>query len=526
MARWISTVLAAGQTVTSVTCQPCSAKETGASFAPWDSASGLALQEADRLDRDNSQCSPSDKLDALRCWQGSGHDMDAMFCCLGVRADAPMCFGLVKTAHRCCKCLCNLLQLWASFYSTATLWKFSAVLRPTRSSLASQFYRLKAVLDDFCKVYFPEGGFNHVLSKTLCDEFFQRFGPQATAFYTHAESALHLHRWELALVKHQRERLFRVIQNPTLQMYCLQTLQALAGPLLQELGPNPPCVVNLLTGRCVARHASVFMQFPPVHGPPLQGHILDFLGVSTSDCFQCACNKALPDYGQAPNRVLECVSHAAGEGWRSWPVLDEEYFEWMDVLGAAWTAARHGHGFAVAEVGAGSFMLWAVRAAKAFLRLAAPGSRCQMLGIEPQVMNQSRLQQHLAANLDSQGCNISVLQDPIEGAEDLIRALGGPGACDHPWDLVDIDAEGAEVAVFSENISWLAQCVRRLHVSTHGNHSDNLVFNRLKQSDWIVTLHLPTHGVSLVHGLGPVSTMDGHITAFPPQTSQASTVWW
>ena len=57
-----------------------------------------------------------------------------------------------------------------------------------------------------------------------------------------------------------------------------------------------------------------------------------------------------------------------------------------------------------ADIGAGSYGIWASRAAKAFVRRADPSLGCQLLLVEPFVLGGQRLlQQHLARNFEDLG---------------------------------------------------------------------------------------------------------------------------
>ena len=66
-----------------------------------------------------------------------------------------------------------------------------------------------------------------------------------------------------------------------------------------------------------------------------------------------------------------------------------------------------------ADIGAGSYGIWASRAAKAFVRRADPSLGCQLLLVEPFVLGDQRLlQQHLARNFEDLGakhCDFSVV---------------------------------------------------------------------------------------------------------------------
>lgn len=64
---------------------------------------------------------------------------------------------------------------------------------------------------------------------------------------------------------------------------------------------------------------------------------------------------------------------------------------------------------AKAEVGAGTYGIWASRAAKAFLRHAPPWASCELLLVEPFVMGDgSALRTHVQKNFPENRCKFQV----------------------------------------------------------------------------------------------------------------------
>merc|ERR1740123_2150169 len=97
------------------------------------------------------------------------------------------------------------------------------------------------------------------------------------------------------------------------------------------------CILNPFTLECKAPHAPAIRSFPRVEGPAGEGKILDFLGISTDQ--DVVCPKRLLA-GAAVSRWFDCQGHAEGTWRHALPMWDEEYIEWVDVLGAAWLAGH------------------------------------------------------------------------------------------------------------------------------------------------------------------------------------------
>ena len=105
-----------------------------------------------------------------------------------------------------------------------------------------------------------------------------------------------------------------------------------------------------------------------------------------------------------------------------------------------------------------------MRAAKAYTKFAAADLPCELLLVEPyHIGDGSILQTHTAMNLPLRRCKFVVHTDILSTSDQLKALLGSNGV----WDLVDIDAQGAEEYILSGVLRWLSTRVRRLHVSTH-----------------------------------------------------------
>ena len=199
---------------------------------------------------------------------------------------------------------------------------------------------------------------------------------------------------------------------------------------------------------------------------------------------------------------------------RVWPVVDEEYLEWADSLTTAVDAALAGRPFRMAELGSGPYGIWAMRAAKAYTKFAAADLPCELLLVEPyHIGDGSILQTHTAMNLPLRRCKFVVHTDLLSTSDQLKALLGSNGV----WDLVDIDAQGAEEYILSGVLRWLSTRVRRLHVSTHSRRIHWQLLDELGRDGWQVQAHYPT--MSMVglqsFGLGRFLTCDGHISALP-----------
>lgn len=257
------------------------------------------------------------------------------------------------------------------------------------------------------------------------------------------------------------------------------------------------CLPNIFHQTCTADHLAVFHSFPPVEGPEPEGHAVDFLGIATNITPVC-------DYQMsallAPTRTLDCIfRRMALPSTRFWPFLDEEYFEWKDILETALRGAREGRNLRMAEIGSGPHAIWAMRAAKAFLQHAGPEAGCELLLVEPfDLGDGSQLGEHIARNLPEGRCKWVVETDPVESGKQLQAILGSGD----PWDLVDIDVQGAEHAMLQGMAPWLVGRVRRLHISTHSRRIHSDILRWLQLAGWTILAQFTFLSARKCH-LGP-----------------------
>ncbi|CAE7506530.1 unnamed protein product [Symbiodinium natans] len=272
------------------------------------------------------------------------------------------------------------------------------------------------------------------------------------------------------------------------------------------------CLLDVFAGTCSQKNLPIYEHFPSVQGPAEEGYMLDFLGVSMPIDADCTRKQfAL----LAPGRTMMCQYYSRGLTLpRGWPMLDEEYLEWADGLTAAVQAARAGRPFRMAELGSGPYGIWAMRAAKAFAKYAAPDLPCELLLAEPFAMGDgSLLRDHTAMNLPPGRCRFVVHTEPVT-TNDQVKALLGSGDV---WDLLDVDVDGAERTMLTGLFGWLLTRVRRLHLSTHSRDIHWSFMKSLEREGWEVQAHYPT--LSLVglqdNGMGRFLNCDGHISAIP-----------
>ena len=119
----------------------------------------------------------------------------------------------------------------------------------------------------------------------------------------------------------------------------------------------------------------VFEEFSPYSGPVPEGCQIDFIGAIT----RC--------------EFVEISRPFPSEVQLAYPSVDEEYFEWIDILESVSLARDR---YTMLELGAG-YGRWAVRAATALRRRGI--QQCHLVAVEPEPLHFRWLQQHLCDNL-------------------------------------------------------------------------------------------------------------------------------
>lgn len=257
-------------------------------------------------------------------------------------------------------------------------------------------------------------------------------------------------------------------------------------------------------------HHAVFDAFTPYDGPSPAGVSLGFLG----DRFRASFGGWEPQ----PEGYAALTA----------PPIDEEYFEWIDILEAALLA---GPTFTFLELGAG-FGRWSVRAALAARQL---GKTPRLVLAEADPRHVSFIHTNMADNgvppdeyrvfdtavAGSREDKIFCVGTPTEGDAWYGQSVIGDDVGDSPvmgeyfgrplysyqggWahvirlkqiplssvlegealiDLVDLDLQGAEALAVAEAIGPLTAKVRRLHIGTHGTEIEAQLRAILSQAGW------------------------------------------
>jgi FkbM family methyltransferase len=285
-------------------------------------------------------------------------------------------------------------------------------------------------------------------------------------------------------------------------------LRNLAASLLPGRTP-PPQAGPALSARHEGHHA-IFDRYEAFSGDMAEGFSYGFLG----DRFRAG----FGDWGVPP----------AGHATLPPPPIDEEYFEWTDILEAAAEATGV---FTFLELGAG-FGRWSVRAALAARQL---GKRVRLGVAEPDPRHVSYIRTNMADNGVSEA-DYGLYEAAVGGSErEMVFCVGKPDHgggwygqsivgdevgdspqmgeyFGHPlyayqggWahvlklrqitlsailadyahvDLIDLDLQAFEAEAVQEAIAPLTVKVRRLHIGTHGEDIEDQLRETLSKAGW------------------------------------------
>lgn len=212
-----------------------------------------------------------------------------------------------------------------------------------------------------------------------------------------------------------------------------------------------------------------------------EGFIVNFLGVVTRTEFWEPYHEIDRRYPQDRHVFTE------------YPTVDEEFFEWMDLLAAILATENH---FTMIELGAG-WGRWTVNAAFTLKHLR--GLPHTFVAVEAEPTHFRWLGQHLRDNaLDPKPfCHIQAAVAPTDGKVGFHsgetewggpskwygNSIGGPNLVDavslstllQPLslvDLIDLDVQGAEFEVLAAAATPLDKKVKRIHIGTHSARNE------------------------------------------------------
>lgn len=250
------------------------------------------------------------------------------------------------------------------------------------------------------------------------------------------------------------------------------------------------------------KHHELFYKFKPWERMVPANWDVNFLGVMTrTDYFSL--------FKSQPEDRYEISAY---------PLFNEEYFEWIDLLEAITTAKEH---FTMIELGAG-WGRWIANATAALKQ--SNGLPCTLIAVEAEPTHFKWMVQHLQDNnVDLKMCQLvqAAVTDkdgkvgfhtgktPWGGPTDCYgQCLGGPTEVDaislrtllmplEKVDLIDLDVQGAELEVLKAAADELNQKVKRVHIETHNRAVETglrVLFSRLgweKLYDYPCSLEYP-----------------------------------
>jgi FkbM family methyltransferase len=260
----------------------------------------------------------------------------------------------------------------------------------------------------------------------------------------------------------------------------------------------------------------IFTQFDRFRGVVPPGFQVNFLGVMTRNAFTTGLTATLGQKFSDPGEV-----HA------DYPGIDEEYFEWIDLLEAVLEAADD---FTMIELGAG-YGRWLVNAAIA-ARQRRGDIRIKLVGVEAEPTHYAWMMQHFRDNgLDP--LDHTLLEAAVDADERVVRFYAGKPdewygqrIADHgdtdrevrdvetvslshiladleTVDLIDLDIEGAELSVLASAIADLDRKVKRVHIGTHATDLEVGLRTLFREHGWYKRNDFGV-GVTEITAWGPI----------------------
>jgi FkbM family methyltransferase len=296
-------------------------------------------------------------------------------------------------------------------------------------------------------------------------------------------------------------------------------------------------------------HHEVFSRFWRYSGEVPAGYQVDFLGTLISDKFDAGLQ------GVSPYPEGTTVQNV------SYPQLDEEYFEWIDLLESVVAASGS---YTMIELGAG-YGRWAVRAAYAAQQYD-PKLRCDVIAVEAEPTVYGWMREHFRNNGIKPRRHTLLHGAVTDEPGEVEFCIGGPrgGPYDHPpnawygqfltkdseafgesrpdgkycgfkvllhtsgWrsiripgvslgailkkldfvDLIDLDIEGQELPSLTSVAAELDTKVKRLHIGTHSQEIEAGLRQLLSAHGWQCHADYPLSSTSQTPW-GPVSFKNG-----------------
>jgi hypothetical protein len=255
-------------------------------------------------------------------------------------------------------------------------------------------------------------------------------------------------------------------------------------------GSTYPPLHNPLAPLLSYTHFPIFHRFKPWEGPLNTSVLVDFLGVRTDPTYDCPPSTAdgMTYFEVVPSRRIPCedlartkrvadhvFDHVSGHLQRGYlPPVDDEYWEYADLLESVVIAAESGRGrMGIVEVGA-RYGTWIARGAMAFRALLGDDAQVDAVGVESHPVSLPWFREHMVRNGLDKMVKLLVghadLNDSTSSPKKYsLQTILGSVAADI-IDYLDTDCQGCENTLFDDPIAQeqLVERVAKIHIGTHG----------------------------------------------------------
>jgi hypothetical protein len=268
-------------------------------------------------------------------------------------------------------------------------------------------------------------------------------------------------------------------------------------------------------GNGTLRHHPIFDAFAArtYAGKFVAGRVIEFNGCHAKYEYDCAKEQKAAGNFRAFHQVRAamCAEYDAkaerGDAAQvgMFPLVDEEYFEYIMALTTAWQAARAGRPYVFIELGA-RYGTWIARAGAAY-RLFAPAAaaktQLKLLAIEATCEWFRKMEEHIKCNyLEAQSelilgyaaprsyNNVKIGKPATYGEARSISLIDIAMAYEY-IDMMDFDIQGFEAQTTEEPgaMDILSQRVGFIHFGTHGTKIEAALLARFRAAGWVVAYY-------------------------------------
>jgi len=208
------------------------------------------------------------------------------------------------------------------------------------------------------------------------------------------------------------------------------------------------------------------------------------------------------------------------------PVVEEEYFEWIDVLESAYQAAVQKRPYYFIELGA-RYGTWAARAGQAY-RLLNPDGEFMTVGLEGDLIGYEWMVEHFKKNGFTEenskaihgilGTNSGEMvpiawEDTTPRPAKTYTFLDMLRDVDHV-DMIDSDVQGAELRSIVDVpgvMDALNKKVRYIHFGTHSGSIEVGLLDVFRKNHWAIRVFYPQYG-KVQTPYGSVTMNDGALS--------------